>query len=823
MIQTVYSNSYEFLRSYLIELVSASRQRSRAVEPAAAFARTEIIAPSEAVRDDLMRSFADRSGIASGLDIKFFSGWFESVTGAMVGNSPAGRELEWIVWALLKDEAFLDRAECARLAHYVHGQSARGLSLLARRICNVFTAYVSYRLDWVLEWMGAGSGRAANTERKSREERVLAAAPDAAWQRAMMMEIVRRGWSGADNLKRIPKLFSRLHEAGPKAQAAPLHVFLPSVLPPLALPYLWALSPHRPITVYLNNPSQSFWFDASAFGGRSVDSAGRAFFHPDELDWLHRNAARQRALIERVWTFAGDVQSAGELVEDDFEAPEENFTALNGFIGRGAKLDAGEPIDMGAVLELQAEHADEPLVCYLEPRRKGVLFDLQRAVLADSKTRLPQTVEAGDESFRIVKAPSAAREVEAVFDWIESLREKAENTGEPLKASDILVVTPDIDALAPLAAAVMNARPEGRRMAVRIAGRSELCVNSAAQALIAAARLVYSRAGCEALMELMEYPLSTRSRGLLGCNFEAVRTWLATAGYRWGLTACHARHAVERGYAADEGGEADGTLARALERLQLGALLRGDVRTGFADVLPVQGNESQGRTGTQDAPELFEFLLSFSAALMRAAENAPDAMGADCELKAGARAADWYAWLKDLACDLFPGELANEELLRLMRCAEAAAQTAERVLGGASVDFDAYIESVAETIRTTQTPARATGAVTIAPMESFRHIPFRAIAVVGLNDGTAFPGVNRSEEFDLMTAQLQEGERVLNVRRRGDRDSRASNRNVFLDLLMACREYFMVSYTIGMGRIEANPSVVLQDLKQTLAQGLGGE
>ena len=54
--------------------------------------------------------------------------------------------------------------------------------------------------------------------------------------------------------------------------------------------------------------------------------------------------------------------------------------------------------------------------------------------------------------------------------------------------------------------------------------------------------------------------------------------------------------------------------------------------------------------------------------------------------------------------------------------------------------------------------------------------------------------------------------------RRGDRDSRIDNRNVFLDLLLAARDRFLVSYVCGTGEAakERQPSIVAQELRDWL-------
>jgi exodeoxyribonuclease V gamma subunit len=96
-----------------------------------------------------------------------------------------------------------------------------------------------------------------------------------------------------------------------------------------------------------------------------------------------------------------------------------------------------------------------------------------------------------------------------------------------------------------------------------------------------------------------------------------------------------------------------------------------------------------------------------------------------------------------------------------------------------------------------------TGAVTFAAIASLRNVPYRFIAVLGLNDG-AFPSVQAPVEFDLMAR----------APRPTDRQRRSDDRNLFLDLILAARERLYLGYTGRSVRDNAvlPPSVVVAEL-----------
>jgi len=105
------------------------------------------------------------------------------------------------------------------------------------------------------------------------------------------------------------------------------------------------------------------------------------------------------------------------------------------------------------------------------------------------------------------------------------------------------------------------------------------------------------------------------------------------------------------------------------------------------------------------------------------------------------------------------------------------------------------------------------GQVTFCSMLPMRSIPFKVIAVLGLNDGE-FPRQRPSLGFDL----IAQSKAVL-----GDRSRRGDDRYLFLEALISARKALYLSYqgrNIRNNR-EKEPSLVLKELMGYLAQGYG--
>jgi exodeoxyribonuclease V gamma subunit len=97
--------------------------------------------------------------------------------------------------------------------------------------------------------------------------------------------------------------------------------------------------------------------------------------------------------------------------------------------------------------------------------------------------------------------------------------------------------------------------------------------------------------------------------------------------------------------------------------------------------------------------------------------------------------------------------------------------------------------------------------VTFAPLGSLRGLPYRIVCAIGLNDGVV-PSSASPCEFDLMAQRP----------RAGDRQRRADDRNVFLDLVLAARERLYLSHVGRSVRDNSRipPSILVSELLEVL-------
>lgn len=554
--------------------------------------------------------------------------------------------------------------------------------------------------------------------------------PDQDWQ----AELWRRLAAGLGAAGRHPlaELLQALTVRHGEGLPAAVHVFCPPAIPPLYLDTLRRLGEWMEVHVYALNPCREYWFEI-------VD--------PRRLAWL---AARGQ------------------------DAHHET----------GNRLLAAWGGQTRAHLDLLLEAAEGALVDdegFLEAPGDSLLARLQNAIL-DLREPEPGPVDAADRSIEIHVCHSLTRQLEVLRDQLLDLFCQP----DPPRPGDILVVTPDLEAAAPLVEAVFGNAPPERFIPYLVSGRARVAENPLARAFLDLLRLLSSRCSASQTFDLLRQTPVRRRLGLEEADLERVRSWLRAAGVRWGLDAAQRRElglpALER-FSFDDG----------LQRLLLGYALPADSDAPLGDLLPA------GDVEGSDALILGR-LVRFVDDLAR--------------LRREARAASPRTWARLLAQALEtflvpdqPEELAEvrDALSRLLE---------EMEQGGAErpIPLEVVVRALEQRLEEPASGGAPGGAVTFTALSVPRNLPYRVICILGLEDG-AFPGQERPAEFDLLA----------HAPRRGDRQRRRDDRNLFLDLLLAARQRLLLCYT-GRG-IRDNaplpPSILVSELLEALAPTLG--
>jgi exodeoxyribonuclease V gamma subunit len=399
----------------------------------------------------------------------------------------------------------------------------------------------------------------------------------------------------------------------------------------------------------------------------------------------------------------------------------------------------------------------------------------------DEKTPL----SAGDVSLRIHSLHSPMREMEALRDYFLSLFDEIRD----LEPRDIVVMTPQIEIYAPFISAVFSAADEPRtRIPFSIADRSLKSQSLVIQAFLKMLRLCGGRFGATEVMDLLDaLPVQARFE-LAPDDMETIQGWLDATGIRWGIDgADRSRFGVPR---FNENSWQEG-----LQRLLIGYALPSEKDQFFHGILPyddVEGSESRVLGRFADfALALFEHIRALEAPRV---------------------AHEWQSALLDLLERFIRTDEETEPDVQPVR---AALHSFAIGAGRAGFKDPIGIEAVRYWLEE-KLQAEAwgqgflAGGVTFCEMLPMRSIPFRIVALVGM-DSTAFPRQGRPPGFDL----------VARDPRPGDRSLRAEDRYLFLEALLSARERLYISY-VGQSiqdNSEIPPSPLVNELLDYVEQG----
>ncbi len=389
-----------------------------------------------------------------------------------------------------------------------------------------------------------------------------------------------------------------------------------------------------------------------------------------------------------------------------------------------------------------------------------------------------------DGSIEIHVAHSLIREIEILHDQL--LRRFA---SDPSSApANILVVMPNLDEASPIIEAVFNHNDPKTRIPYVITGSKGLRINPIARALLDLLALATSRFLAADVIDVLTLPEIGTTFGFNNDNLSRLRRWLDNAGIYWALDGSHKAEfnlPEDDRYSFHDG----------LHKLFLAYALPDEKHMPFAGRLPA-GHVS-GTFATELA-QLWQFIE-----IIRQLKH---------QLSSSKTPKDWMqCWLTTL--DTFvtvtpetqdADHEVRTQITSLRDMMEEASDTFETNFTIARYALERALEGAGQ-------GSIPSGAVTFAPIENLRGLPFDHIFAIGLNDGV-FPADTRPEEFNLI--QL--------APRKNDPSLRDTDKNVFLDLVLSARKSLYLSYSGKSIRDNSvkPPSILIAELLDVLLPAL---
>ena len=738
--------------------------------PADVLAPQTVIAAHPGMRQWLSGALARKRGlgaIVANLDIKLPSTWLDRFTQAYLGESAVAlkeyrsERLRWRIHELLPALPHSELASCLQ-----GGGAALRRFQLADRLANLFVQYVMYRPDWLVTWQDGKEGA-----------RNAGFQPEL-WRRLRsQIALPHRG-------ELLEQLIEQLETGSLHLPQDPVHVFGISHMAPAEMRLVAAMARHRPVFLYVPDPSAKYWGDAAGNGSRQALAMG-----------LPALATQRQALG------AGDAYAAASesLFLDEVSHP---LLASWGRMGQHFMLaleDRAPALDVRhwkdeTPLELESLH---PILTRVQAsiRELDPSLPLRAGALPDDE----------DRSLQVHSCHTRLRELEVLRDALLAARSEIPD----LKPADIAVMAPNMAAYMPLLGSVFG--PAGSSKVdlpyhladVRV-GRTHPIFTAFTQLLA----FTQSRVSAPEIADLLRIPQVAAARGIDAGGVETISQWLARTGVAWGLDGDF--RAKQFGVPPIE----EFGFAWGVERMLAGYV--------FGQEAPGRAFSMPGPAGANDLRLWpIEGIEGPSAALLGALDAFLLMLASLHQDAAIARSASaWSARLLVLVDECFRIDRRDRdarEALAALRGIILALQSETEGAGDPTLPFEvvrdvllARLEAVSERQHLLM------GGITFCGMVAARALPFRVVAVLGLNDGE-FPRQAQGAGLDLT---LQPGNRRV-----GDRDVRMDDRYLFLETLMAARERLHLSY-IGEGVQDGkprNPAAPLAELMAFLDRGTRAE
>lgn len=757
MFTVFHSNQLDLLKTLTAALIAGRPLR----DP---FQPEVILVQSNGIAQWMQMELAAHLGIAANIDFPLPASFIWQMFTRVLPDIPdesafAKSAMTWRLMTLLP--RLCQQADFAAISEYLcDDDDKRKLFQFAARVADLFDQYLVYRPDWLESWQrGKMIDDLGDAQR---------------WQAPLWLELMAETERAGQPLWHRANLYQRFIQTLTQSQTRPPglpdRVFICgiSALPPTYLQALQALGRHIDIHLLFTNPCRYYWGDIRdhAFLERLLHRRRRHYQQQTEQA-LFRRPEQAPALFDAL----GEQKTGNPLLASWGKQGRDNLYLL-------AQMDGIAEVD-----------------AFVEPAGDNLLSLVQRDILAledhavigiDNETLTwgggKRLLQLDDRSLSLHVCHSPQREVEVLHDSL--LAVIAEDP--TLHPRDVIVMVADIDRYTPAIQAVFGNAGSERYMPFAISDRRARHLHPVLPAFLSLLELPRSRFAAEQVLALLEVPAIAARFAIDEQGLQLLRLWVAESGIRWGLDDDTLRELMLPATGQH-------TWQFGLTRMLLGYAM--DSESGdWQGILPY--DESSG---------LIAGLIGQLAELLMRLRHWRDRLAQPCDLNA------WLGCAREMIEDFFAPDAEAEAALALLEN-----QWQQMLQCGLQVGYD---QPVSVTLLQNELAARLdqervsqrflAGTINFCTLMPMRSIPFRAVCLLGMNDGV-YPRTLPPAGFDLIAQQPQ----------RGDRSRRDDDRYLFLEALLSAQQRLYISF-IGRA-IQDNtpryPSVLVSELSDYIAE-----
>ena len=670
---------------------------------------------------------------------------------------------------------------------------ARKAYQLALQVADVLDGYQNHRADWLQDWaMGQDQIRGWGNQAQ--------ALPQAQrWQPALwrcLLQDVQQDAplvtgtqaTGVYSRAQVHQAFMQaMTDPPPSAEGLPprVVVFGISSLPLSTLEALAAVAQVSQVVVAVANPCQMYWGDVlpqRAIATWGMSPSAKRFAAP-----------RWQAL-------------AGAAAEEVTPTAPHIDTAHGSDNGHPLLAAWGQQVrDQLHLIDVFEKHPQSRVAAFVDPAVAGTANQLQQLQSDILNLRPPAETQhlrqPTDQSIQWVQCHSSQREVEVLHDQVLAWL-KDDPSMDP---RDIMVMVPDMQHFAPHIHAVFGRTAPGQTLHLpyTVADQS-IATHTWVQALDTLMQWPQWRLSLADWQALFDIEAIRQAFGLRSDDLATLTQWLQASGVRWGMDA---EHREQWGFTPGLPDADHNTWTFGLRRLLLGYASGTDpdsdpLGQAWGETVPTPG------VGGLDAA-LISRLLDW----LQAMADWGDTMGKDHT------PAQWQTVLAPMLKRFFkPTQESEERFLDRLHAGlsdwvELCAQARLDTPVAAVVVREHWLQNVATPGLHQRFLGEGVQFATLMPM---RSVPFRVVAMLGMNDGD-YPRVRAPRDFDLIANP--------EWRRMGDRSRRDDDRYLFLEALLSARERLYISWQAWRTHDHQPlpPSVLVGQLRDHLRQNWDSE
>ena len=404
-----------------------------------------------------------------------------------------------------------------------------------------------------------------------------------------------------------------------------------------------------------------------------------------------------------------------------------------------------------------------------------VLAQIQNQILKLQKDE-PLNWQADDHSIQVVGCHSPMREIEVLHNHLLDSFSQGE-----LDPQDVVVMIPDVASYAPYIDAVFNSSDP--YVPYSISDRPVQAEHPLLSAFLLILGLPKGRFSFSDVTSLLEIPAVYRAYGLQEHQLPQLKVWLREAGIRWGFDE---NQRQQQGLPAWK----QNTWLYGFKRLLMGYAVSGEqVVEGISAVGSVEGLDAQWLGPVMDfVDDLHQFMIESD------------------ELRT---ASSWSGYVLKLVEKVFLADEQEQPIMEhIYEALESWVETTHKVHYQRDIAFSVLADGLNQRLQATGGSQHfMVGKVNFCTLLPMRSIPFKMVAVLGLNDAD-YPRSVIPNSLDLMRFN----------RRLGDRSRRDEDRYLFLEALLSARESLWLSYKSRDQKDDKplTPSVVLAELMDYL-------